>query len=35
MTRKLTHLKFLGCERVVAGHGIFLSLRLREESNEN
>ena len=35
MTGKLTRLKFLGGERVLAGHGIFLSLRLGEESNEN
>lgn len=35
MTGKLTRLKFVGGERVLAGHGIFLSLRLREELNEN
>lgn len=35
MTGKLTRLKFLGGERVLAGHGIFLSLRLREELNKN
>lgn len=35
MTAKLTRLKFLCGERVLTGHGIFLSLRLLEESKEN
>lgn len=35
MTGKLTRLKFVGGERALAGHGIFLSLRLLQESNEN